>query len=147
MPRCPNCNYALVLLEHRRKYKCAKCSGLFSQREIDDKEFREQNKKRREEAKKEAKREYKKQYALENQDKIREWMKNYYAKNREKILAKAREKTKQLSEEEKNKSRQAQANWRENNREHYNQQKKGILGKQSGTHFRKKKGKLSGAKD
>jgi DNA-directed RNA polymerase subunit RPC12/RpoP len=51
MPKCPNCFYTLVLLEHRRKYKCAKCSSLFQQREIEDKEFREWNKKRRLEAK------------------------------------------------------------------------------------------------
>ncbi len=39
MSRCPNCNYTLVLLEHRRKYKCPKCSGLYTQREIETKEF------------------------------------------------------------------------------------------------------------
>ena len=44
MPRCLKCNYKLVLLEDRRKYKCAKCGKLFPQKEIDDKEFRELNK-------------------------------------------------------------------------------------------------------
>ena len=44
MPRCPNCSYMLVLLEKRRKYKCAKCSKLFFQKEIDNRHFREQNK-------------------------------------------------------------------------------------------------------
>ena len=48
MPRCPNCNYILVLLENRCKYKCAKCSKLYSQKEIDNKEFREWNEKQRE---------------------------------------------------------------------------------------------------
>jgi DNA-directed RNA polymerase subunit RPC12/RpoP len=37
--RCPNCNYSLVLLERRAKYKCALCSKLFPQKEVDDKEF------------------------------------------------------------------------------------------------------------
>lgn len=40
MPRCPNCFYELVLLEKRRKYKCAKCSKLFPQKEIDANEFK-----------------------------------------------------------------------------------------------------------
>jgi len=76
MPRCPNCFYELVLLEKRRKYKCAKCGKLFPQKEIDDKEFRERNKKRREQAKKEARREYhrsrrgyQRKYVHENKDK------------------------------------------------------------------------------
>ena len=43
MPRCPNCSYMLVLLKERNRYKCAKCSGLFSQKKIEDKDFREQN--------------------------------------------------------------------------------------------------------
>lgn len=52
MPKCPNCYYELVLLEHRAKYKCAKCGELFPQLEIDSKEFREQNKKERQESRK-----------------------------------------------------------------------------------------------
>ena len=96
MPRCPNCNYILVLLEHRQKYKCAKCGKLFSQKEIEDKEFVEWNKKRRK----------------EDKEKIEQELKQ------EKQNSK-------LSEEEKlAKNRQAQANWRENNREHYNKQKR-----------------------
>jgi len=43
MAKCLNCNYTLVLLEHRRKYKCAKCGKLFPQSEIDNKEFVEWN--------------------------------------------------------------------------------------------------------
>ena len=58
MSKCPNCNYTLVLLEKRMKYKCAKCGRLFRQKEIDTKEFVEYNKKEREKEKKEAKAEY-----------------------------------------------------------------------------------------
>ena len=62
LPRCPNCNYELVLLEKRRKYKCAKCSKLFPQREIKDAEFREWNKKRRKEEKEKITKEYRREY-------------------------------------------------------------------------------------
>ena len=47
MPKCANCFYELVLLEHRQKYKCAKCGRLFPQKEIDTNEFVEWNKQRR----------------------------------------------------------------------------------------------------
>src|SRR3989344_5134948 len=43
MQRCPNCSYQLVLLSHRPKYKCAFCSNLYSQKEIDFKDFQEWN--------------------------------------------------------------------------------------------------------
>ena len=43
MPQCPNCSYKLVLLQHRRKYKCAKCSRLFLQKEIESEEFQRFN--------------------------------------------------------------------------------------------------------
>lgn len=124
MPRCPNCNYLLVLLEHRRKYKCAKCGKLFPQKKVEDKEFRELNKKRRAEAKKEAKKEYRKLYVQENRERVNAWVRDYYKRNREKISAKAKEKREQLSEKEKEKLKNAQAEWRENNRESYNAQKR-----------------------
>ena len=80
MPKCPNCDYLLVLLEHRRKYKCAKCGRLFLQQKVDSKEFREWNKKRREKAKKkaleeseEARREYKRELVIQNKDWIIAW--------------------------------------------------------------------------
>ena len=88
---CPNCNYLLVLLEHRRKYKCPKCSKLFKQREIEDGEFREWNKKRREKVEKEVskgyKKRYKKRYGQENREKLNAYMRKYYRENRKKILA------------------------------------------------------------
>ena len=47
MPRCPNCGYILVLLEKRRRYKCAKCGRVYLKKEIENKKFREWNKKQR----------------------------------------------------------------------------------------------------
>jgi len=44
MSKCPNCNYELVLLEHRQKYKCPKCSRLYPQIEIERRDFVEFNK-------------------------------------------------------------------------------------------------------
>ncbi len=43
MPKCAHCNYELVLLSSRPKYKCAICSKLYSKKEIEGKEFRRQN--------------------------------------------------------------------------------------------------------
>ena len=101
MPRCPNCFYALVLLEHRRKYKCAKCSGLFKKREIEDKEFVVWNKKRR----------------IEEKVKVGKELKE---------LGKIRRKRKpRLSEEERLKrSKASHKKWVANNREYYNKSKR-----------------------
>ncbi len=52
MPRCLHCFYILILLERRRKYKCAKCSRLWSQKLIENREFRKWNKCQREEERK-----------------------------------------------------------------------------------------------
>ncbi len=40
---CPKCNYKLVLLSNRRKYKCALCSRLYPQKQAEDKAFGELN--------------------------------------------------------------------------------------------------------
>ncbi|MEK6826445.1 MAG: hypothetical protein AABX08_00885 [Nanoarchaeota archaeon] len=48
MKNCPNCNYELVLLSNRQKYKCALCSKLYSRKYIENREFRIWNKKQRE---------------------------------------------------------------------------------------------------
>ncbi len=45
--RCPNCNYTLVLLPKRAKYKCPKCSRLYTQKEIELKDFVDFNKRER----------------------------------------------------------------------------------------------------
>jgi len=43
MPQYPNCSYKLVLLEKRLRYKCAKCSRLFLQKYIENKDFQRWN--------------------------------------------------------------------------------------------------------
>ena len=48
MPTCQKCGYELVLLSSRLKYKCALCSKLYPQKEVETKAFREWNKKQRE---------------------------------------------------------------------------------------------------
>jgi len=47
MARCTKCSYLLVLLPKRNKYKCSKCSSLFPQKDIENKEFRAWNKSQR----------------------------------------------------------------------------------------------------
>jgi len=47
MSICPNCNYELILLSNRTKYKCALCSKLYPQKFIDNIEFRELNKRQK----------------------------------------------------------------------------------------------------
>jgi len=44
MPQCPNCNYKLVFLEKKLRYKCAKCGRIFLQNFIENKDFRQWNK-------------------------------------------------------------------------------------------------------
>ena len=136
MPRCPNCNYLLVLLEHRRKYKCAKCSKLFSQREIDDAEFRGWNKKRRKEEKENVEKElqeiikveskkltkeemHEKKIALQriwrekNREAYNQYKREYWAKHRERLL----EKRKENYEKRKPEILEKQRLYRQNNKE------------------------------
>lgn len=87
MPRCPNCSYVLVLLSHRRRYKCAKCSSLFSEKFIDDRNFRNFNKRQREEDKLSLKQKKPKMSENERLQK----REAYRTKNRERIRAKERE--------------------------------------------------------
>jgi hypothetical protein len=96
MPKCPNCFYELTLLERRRKYKCSKCSRLFPQQEIDNKEFIEFNKREKQKDKEELENEIKQkkeQARLEKEQnkptpevmhqKILGYNRNYREKNRE----------------------------------------------------------------
>ena len=113
-PRCPNCNYILVLLQRRQKYKCAKCSKLFPQKDIEAREFRLWDEKQKEldkhnlkvnskkpklteEERKQRLSESRKKYRENNIEKIRsydrerwhngkrkEYSKEYYRKNLEK---------------------------------------------------------------
>jgi hypothetical protein len=114
IPRCPNCNYLLTLLENRCKYKCAKCSQLFSQRKIDDAEFRAWNKKRRQEEKEQIEKELQKlikssnkkltkeelrekklilqrKWNEKNREYINEYKRKYWAKHRDHLLEKRKE--------------------------------------------------------
>ena len=99
-PRCPNCNYILVLLSNRRKYKCSKCSRLFPQGEIDAREFRRCNERQRqqdienleiknrkpkltEEERKQKDREYRTLYYEKNKDKIKNYVREWRNNNKE----------------------------------------------------------------
>ncbi len=92
MLRCPNCSYKLVLLLRRRKYKCAKCSKLFSQKKIDYAEFRRLNKLQKE-LDKQSLKQKKRQKLLGQAKKERAKIiaRRWKAKNREKIRASDRE--------------------------------------------------------
>lgn len=96
MPRCPNCSYILVFLEKRCKYKCAKCGKLFSQKYIEDKEFKEWNqrqrildkealkqRKPRTKQTKEEKAQKAKEWRIRNKEKIKAYRKKYYEQNKD----------------------------------------------------------------
>ncbi len=109
MPRCPNCNYTLVFLEHRRKYKCPRCSRHYPQKEIDTKEFVEYNKRERKADKetlngnslkqkkltefemKQRRLAYQKKWRENNPYYHFKKCKEYYNKNKEKILESKKE--------------------------------------------------------
>ena len=105
MTRCTKCSYLLVLLPKRNKCKCSKCSSLFPQKEIDNKEFRAWNKRQRlqdiENIKPEKKiriklsdeeriiraKESAKLWRKHNKERCRELAEINYEKNKDKILA------------------------------------------------------------
>ena len=93
MPRCPNCQFILVFLEHRLKYKCAKCGKLFLQKQIEDIEFRkwneEQRKKDNEKPKKsrmteEERKQLAKNWRENNRDKLKVYEQKWRTENKEK---------------------------------------------------------------
>jgi len=108
MPRCSNCSYILVLLEKRRKYKCAKCGRLYFKKEVESKEFRQQNKYQKGEDKEDFDRQLKlRRKTLKprkkidpkvKQKKLREYRTSYYQKNRAKILVYKKEWRKRAKE-------------------------------------------------
>jgi len=109
MPKCPNCFYELVLLEHRKKYKCAKCSKLFFQTKIDADEFVKFNKKERKRDKElfnrkppkkkklsylekiKRSRECQRKYRENNREEYNRKKREYWAKNKEKLNEKIRQ--------------------------------------------------------
>ena len=105
MARCIKCSYLLVLLPKRNKYKCSKCSSLFPQKDIENKEFRAWNKSQRlqdvenikpekklriklsEEDRKIKAKESAKRWKEDNRERCRELSEINYEKNKDKILA------------------------------------------------------------
>lgn len=110
--RCPKCNYPLTYLERRYKFKCSKCSSLFSEKQIALKEhWKILNKERAiiykelEEIKKQAARDTKRKYEQDHKEQRKKYSKKYYEKNRDKIMAQQKEWKKNLSDEHKDKRR------------------------------------------
>lgn len=87
---CSFCNYSFVLLEHRRKYKYAKCGRLFPQKEIETKEFQDWNKKQRQEEKEKLarSREVQRKFREGNREGYNTNKREYWAKNKKHILEK-----------------------------------------------------------
>jgi len=100
--RCPNCNYMLVLLETRRKFKCAKCGKLFPQKDIEAESFRIWNEKQKEIERHNLRIENKRTKLSEEEKQQRK--EEYIEKNKDKIKLK-------------------EQRWRDTNREHYNKSK------------------------
>lgn len=129
MARCTKCNYLLVLLPKRNKYKCAKCSSLFPEREIDNREFRNYNQRQKEFDKEALELEIKQQ----KEDGLRKRL------ERQKKLS-AKEKRPKLTEEERNQKKREYDRkyyyqhrddkilqkklWRQKNNKHYKEWKK-----------------------
>ena len=113
MPQCPNCGYELVLLDRRLKYKCALCSRLYYQKYIENREFREWNKRQREldihnliasiepkprfrlsgEERRLRAKIYGREYYKRNRDKLRKLMKKSYRKKKAKLKHWAKDNT------------------------------------------------------
>ncbi len=126
MPRCPNCSYMLVLLERRRKYKCAKCGNLYPQKDIELKDFKKWNLRQRisdkENIKKESKPKGKRPVLTEEEriERAKAYMKKYYTENKEKF----RERGLEYRKKNRAKERERERIWRENNQERYNARKR-----------------------
>ncbi len=106
MSSCPNCFYSLVLLSYRQKYKYAKCSKLFKQKEIDNREFRRWNERQRAwdkenlklqrktritlspEERQQRGKEARRQWEKSHRDLCRTYSQEYYEKHKDTILAK-----------------------------------------------------------
>jgi len=116
MPRCPDCNFPLVLREYKRKYKCAKCSKVFSQGIIEDEEFKKKLKREKEVIKKKVGKEIKELLTEERElnAKIR---KSKKLTDKEK-KQRARDRYKKYFEQNKEKEKQrAMSNWAKNRNE------------------------------
>ena len=109
MPRCLNCSYILVLIEKRRKYKCAKCGSLFFKKYMEDKEFNSINKNQRKldreklfskrvKLSEEERKRKLKEYNEKNRDRKSDYSNDYYERNRERLLALSKEHYKKVKE-------------------------------------------------
>ena len=69
--RCPKCSYMLKLIRQQTIYKCSKCDRKYPRLDIENKAFREWNKKERDKAKEsvEKGKKYKKLVLKPNTDK------------------------------------------------------------------------------
>lgn len=128
MSRCLKCNYELTFLEKRHKYKCAKCSSLFTEEEIKLVEFKKYNRSERtmgkvevenevqalikknykkltEKEKKERSKELLRIYREEHREEIREYGEKYWTKHSKRILAKRKEDIYKSRENESRKAR------------------------------------------
>lgn len=144
MSRCLKCNYELTFLEKRHKYKCAKCSSLFTEEEIKLIEFKKYNITERAKEKKATKKEtrkelnkkyvktnpdYHKKYHLKNKEIRNQRSKAYYYKHKEELLVKRREKYKngEQNESRKNRRKSNMETTRLNGRIEYWKRKQKIL--------------------
>ena len=129
MVRCIKCNYLLVLLPRRNKYKCPKCSNLFPEREIDNREFRIYNQRQRDLDKEALELEIKQQKEeklkkiLERQKKLLERKRRIKLTDEEKIQRKRDYDRKYYYQHRKDKLLQKKL-WRQNNNKHYKEWKK-----------------------
>lgn len=102
MSSCPNCQFNLVLLSSRSRYRCSLCFRIYSQKSIESIEFRKWNEFQRKKDK------------------------ELLSRNKKVLLTESqkREKLKQWRIENKEKLREFQREWRDNNREDYNELKR-----------------------
>jgi len=106
MKNCPNCNYELVLLP-RRKYKCSLCSKLYLPKQVESYNFRNWNKKQKENDMhnlKLATKPGRPRLLTDEERKIRsnEQAQRYYYKNKSKIIQKQIEHRKDNREQHNN---------------------------------------------
>jgi len=123
MSRCLKCNYELTFLEKRHKYKCSKCSSLFTEEEIKLEEFKKYNKAERDREKEEVekqiqiliknsnsklteaekiqrRKEMLRKYHEEHREEHSRRGRKYWAKHRERILLKRKDTAKKEKQNE-----------------------------------------------
>ena len=119
-----------MLLPHRNKYKCPRCSKLWKQKFIDDREFRIWNKKQRSEQKRQSFLEYRREYS-EAYNALHPRLKKI------KVKLTDEEKKQRLKESQRkyyrlhwNIKRKSSSNWERKNKEYRNEYHKQLRKKQ-----------------